>query len=196
MKTASNGKSVSLCLYSCCCSSACNLSTWRPPGIVIIAKHVTQPRSVSCAVQPSYATELTATRSQAVQLSYRPQFPRTPHTSSSRIPIALFKAYHHTPNARKSTHQPTTMESNRLFHKFPTPAWVNNANVRTGGVYLSGAMVSHLLPHVAPTNTTRSSRWASSSSSTPPSSPTPPLTAQQFTSRSLTGSRSSAARWA
>lgn len=34
------------------------------------------------------------------------------------------------------------MESNRLFHKFPTPAWVNNANVRTGGVYLSGAMFS------------------------------------------------------
>ncbi|KAK5944885.1 Vacuolar protein sorting-associated protein 68 [Knufia obscura] len=34
------------------------------------------------------------------------------------------------------------MESNRLFHKFPMPNWVNNANLRTGGVYLSGAMFS------------------------------------------------------
>ncbi|KAJ9663521.1 Vacuolar protein sorting-associated protein 68 [Neophaeococcomyces mojaviensis] len=34
------------------------------------------------------------------------------------------------------------MESNRLFRKFPTPAWMNNANVRTAGVYMSGALFS------------------------------------------------------
>lgn len=36
--------------------------------------------------------------------------------------------------------------SNRLFRKFPTPAWMNNANVRTAGVYLSGALVGHSHP--------------------------------------------------
>lgn len=65
---------------------------------------------------------------------------------------------------------------------------------RRNGKLLSPARPTHR--HAAPTNATRSSRWASSSSSTPPSSPTPPSTGPQFTSRSSTGSRSSAARWA
>lgn len=34
------------------------------------------------------------------------------------------------------------MEDNRLFRKFPMPTWINNANVRTASVYMSGALFS------------------------------------------------------
>lgn len=34
------------------------------------------------------------------------------------------------------------MESNNLFRKFPTPQWMNNATLRTSGVYLAGALFS------------------------------------------------------
>jgi hypothetical protein len=35
------------------------------------------------------------------------------------------------------------MEENRLF-RFPRPAWLNNANTRTFGVYTAGALVRNL----------------------------------------------------
>jgi hypothetical protein len=37
------------------------------------------------------------------------------------------------------------MEENRLF-RFPRPAWLNNANTRTAGVYAAGALVSSSSP--------------------------------------------------
>ena len=36
------------------------------------------------------------------------------------------------------------MEGNRLF-KFPKPQWLNSANTRNAGVYLSGALVWTML---------------------------------------------------
>lgn len=58
-----------------------------------------------------------------------------------QLSIAGFKlAPRHTTRERIHAHRTDTMEENRLF-RFPRPAWLNNANTRTFGVYTAGAMV-------------------------------------------------------
>lgn len=48
---------------------------------------------------------------------------------------------------------PKMSSEDRLF-RFPRPAWLNSANTRTAGVYLSGAIVRPSLAHLekAPSN--------------------------------------------
>lgn len=41
-----------------------------------------------------------------------------------------------------------SMESNNLFRKFPTPQWLNNATVKSTGIYIAGGLVSYTIsPH-------------------------------------------------